>query len=87
MTPIERKLSVAWLGLIALTLASYTTAETMSDRRLVLASVFAIAAFKGQIVASRFMEVGHALPHWKALYRVWIVAIAIMLAGGHMLAL
>jgi len=31
------------------------------------------------------VEVGHALPRWRALYRVWIVAMAILLAVGHLI--
>ena len=85
MTAIDRKLTLAWLALVALTLLSFATAEVLHNRNLALAGIFGIAAVKGQIVASRFMEVGHALPHWKALYRVWIAGIAFMLAAGHML--
>ena len=85
MTPIDRKLSLAWIALIALTLVSFVVAETLIDRRFALACIFAIAALKGQMVASHFMEVGHALPHWRGLYRVWIVGIATVLAVGHMM--
>lgn len=85
MTPIDLKLSLAWIGLIALTLVSFFAAETLIDRRLALVCIFAIAALKGQMVAIHFMEVGHALPHWRELYRVWIVGIAIMLAAGHLI--
>jgi heme/copper-type cytochrome/quinol oxidase subunit 4 len=84
MTPVERQLSIAWLVMVALTLLSFAVAEGHIGHRLVLAAIFTVAAIKGQIVASRFMEVGHALPHWRALYRIWIVAIAIVLAGGHL---
>ncbi len=85
MTPLERKLSLAWIGLIVLTLITFAAAESLSTRRLSIVVIFAIAALKGQIVAIRFMEAGHALPHWNALYRVWIFGIAIMLAMGHLL--
>jgi hypothetical protein len=85
MRSIDRKLTIAWFGLIALTLASFAAAETLIDRRLALACIFAIAALKGQMAASRFMEVGHALSHWRGLYRVWIVGIAIILAVGHIM--
>ena len=85
MTPVDRKLSLAWLGLVALTVLSFAAAEGLVGHRLAIAGIFAIAAVKGQMVASRFMEVGHALPHWKALYRVWIAGIAILLAAGHLL--
>jgi Prokaryotic Cytochrome C oxidase subunit IV len=87
MTPAERTLSFAWFALIALTLVSFAAAESLLDRRAAIAVIFAVAAIKGHMVANRFMEVGHALPHWKALYRVWIIGIAIMLAGGHILEL
>lgn len=84
MTPTGRKLSLAWIALMALTLLSFAAAEGLADRRIVIASIFAVAALKGQMVASHFMEVGHALPHWNALYRVWIAGIAIMLAAAHL---
>jgi Prokaryotic Cytochrome C oxidase subunit IV len=83
----EKHLSFAWIGLIVLTLVSFAAAESWIDRNYAIAVIFAIAALKGQMVASRFMEVGHALPHWKTLYRVWIIGIAVVLAGGHMLGL
>ena len=49
------------------------------------AGIFAFAAIKGQLVANHFMEVGHALPHWRTLYYVWIAGIALVLAAGHLL--
>jgi Prokaryotic Cytochrome C oxidase subunit IV len=85
MTPLERSLTLAWIALIALTLASFAAAESLLDRNIAIAAIFAVAAIKGQMVASRFMEVGHALPHWRALYRVWIFGIAAVLAAGHIL--
>jgi hypothetical protein len=85
MMPVDRTLSLAWLGLVALTVLSFAAAEGLVGHRLALAGFFAIAAIKGQVVASRFMEVGHARPHWRALYRVWIVAVAILLAAGHLI--
>jgi heme/copper-type cytochrome/quinol oxidase subunit 4 len=85
MTPVDRKLSLGWLGLIALTLVSFAAAEGLLSHRFAIVGIFAIAAIKGQMVASRFMEVGHALPHWRTLYRVWIIGIALVLAAGHML--
>jgi Prokaryotic Cytochrome C oxidase subunit IV len=87
MTPTERRLNLAWFALIALTLMSFAAAESLLDRKVAIAVIFIVAALKGQMVASRFMEVGHALPHWKALYRAWIIGIAIMLASGHLLNL
>lgn len=76
---------MAWFGLVALTLVSFAAAEGLVSHRLAVVGIFAIAAIKGQIVASRFMEVGHAQPHWRTLYRVWIAGIAVLLAAGHLL--
>jgi heme/copper-type cytochrome/quinol oxidase subunit 4 len=76
---------MAWFGLVALTLVSFAAAEGLVSHRIAVVGIFAIAAIKGQIVASRFMEVGHALPHWRTLYRVWIAGIAVLLATGHLL--
>ncbi len=85
MMPINRKLTLAWLVLMALTLLSFTGADIFHFPHFALIGIFAIAAIKGLLVAHHFMEVGHALPHWKTLYLVWIVFIALMLAAGHML--
>jgi Prokaryotic Cytochrome C oxidase subunit IV len=85
MIAINKHLGLAWLWLVVLTLLSFGSAEGQIDRRIVMAAIFAIAAIKGQLVASHFMEVGHALPHWRALYRVWIFGIAAVLAAGHIL--
>ena len=84
MTPVGRKLSLTWLGLVALTLVSFAAAEGLVSHRIAVVGIFVIAAIKGQMVASRFMEVGHALPHWRTLYRVWIAGIALVLAAGHL---
>lgn len=85
MRPADRDLSIAWLALVALTVLSFASAEGLIEHRFALAAIFAVAAIKGQIVASRFMEVGHALPHWRSLYRIWIIAIAGVLAAGHLI--
>jgi hypothetical protein len=47
MIPVDRKLTMAWTGLIVLTLVSFVAAETLIDRRIALACIFAIAALKG----------------------------------------
>jgi Prokaryotic Cytochrome C oxidase subunit IV len=85
MIAVSKYLGLAWLWLVVLTLLSFGSAEGLVDRRIVIAAIFAIAAIKGQMVASHFMEVGHALPHWRTLYRVWIAGIAAVLAAGHIL--
>ena len=81
----DSKLKLTLLGLVGLTLLSFASADGMVSHRFALAGIFAIAAIKGQMVASRFMEVGHALPHWRALYQVWIAGIAVLLAVGHII--
>ena len=84
MNPAGWNLKLAWLGLVGLTLLSFASAEGLLSDHAALIGIFAIAAIKGLLVAHRFMEVGHALPHWRALYQVWIAGIAIILAAGHM---
>jgi hypothetical protein len=85
MTPVGHKLSLTWLGLVALTLVSFAAAEGLVSQRVAVVGIFAVAAIKGQMVATHFMEVGHALPHWRTLYHVWIAGIALVLAAGHFL--
>ncbi len=84
MNPAGWSLKLTWLGLVALTLLSLASAEGLVSHHVALIGIFVIAAIKGLMVARRFMEVGHALPHWRALYQVWIAGIAIILAAGHM---
>jgi hypothetical protein len=78
-------LSLTWLALVTLTLVSFAAAEGLVSRPVAVAGIFAFAAIKGQLVANHFMEVGHALPHWRTLYYVWIAGIALVLAAGHLL--
>ena len=86
MSGEDRRLSHAWLVLILLTLAGSAIAEGVSAHRLAIAAIFILAAIKGQLVAIHFMEVRHAAPHWHALYRIWVVLIAAMLAVGNLIA-
>ena len=78
-------MSLTWLGLVTLTLVSFAAAEGLVSHQVAVVGIFAVAAIKGQIVANHFMEVGHALPHWRTLYYVWIAGIALVLAAGHVL--
>lgn len=75
-----------WLLLMALTVGGALFAGGVDHQGLVIITVFAGATLKGYLVAVHFMEVDRALPHWRALYLSWILAIGAMLAVGTMLA-
>lgn len=81
----ERRISLVWLALIVLTLTSSGLAESGSARRFVIIAIFALAAGKALLVASYFMEVDRAAPHWRSLYKVWIVLVAAVLAASNLM--
>lgn len=76
----------AWLLLVLVTIASVALAELPDWRKVAFPVVFAASVIKGQIVATKFMETDRALPIWNVLYRVWILAMGIVLCGGVYLA-
>lgn len=75
-----------WLLLVALTLASVAVAELAGAHAAILLAVFGVAIVKGQIVAARFMETGHARPVWRTLYHSWILLIGLLLLAGNLFA-
>ena len=76
----------AWAALVMVTLVSVALAEWSHGLIATAFAVFGAAILKGQIVAVRFMETPKALPSWDSLYRIWIVAIGLVLCGGVILA-
>jgi len=82
----RRKPVVIWAALMLLTIASVIVAEFASSHLLLLLVVFGVAIIKGQLVAVHFMEVDLAATVWQTLYRMWIIAIGLLLIGGHILS-
>ena len=50
----------AWLLLLAVSAASFVTAEYLGERHLAVAAILAIAALKVLVVLFRFMDLGSA---------------------------
>ena len=80
------RLLLIWVVLAAGTLISVSCAESAFAARPVTAIVFALAVFKGQLVAAHFMEVRSARLLWRRLYPLWIGVIGMALLVATMLA-
>lgn len=76
------RLNIIWAALVGLTLASYLLAHEAGLTALAAIAMFAIAAFKSELVLVNFMEANHAKRQWLWLYRLWIGAVTIILVVG-----
>lgn len=68
------------LLLVALTLGAFILAESGFMRALGGVAIFLIAALKTELVLANFMEIQHAQPHWRWLYRIWTAVVSVALA-------
>lgn len=78
--------STVWLLLMALSLVSTLLAEGAEHAEYAVVTIFIIAAAKGDLVITHYMEAGRAQPHWKPLYRAWLGIVTVMLISGHVWA-
>jgi bacteriorhodopsin len=74
-----------WLILMALSLFSTFVAEGSKHALYAIGAVFIIAAVKGDLVIIHYMEARHAAPHWRFMYRSWLVAMVVLLIAGHVI--
>ena len=76
------RLWMVGLVLVLLTLVSAFTSEGGGLSPLAIIAIFAIAAFKAELVLDNFMEAPHAERHWQILYRLWISAVTLLLIAA-----
>jgi Prokaryotic Cytochrome C oxidase subunit IV len=74
------------LLLMALSLLSTLLVERFDHAAYAVGAIFVIAAVKSDLVIMHYMEAGRAEPHWKFLYRGWLVIVTVLLIGGHVIA-
>lgn len=79
------KPTTIWIALLVLTGLSVLLAERAHWGGFAIPVIFAIAAVKGELILRQYMEVGQAAPHWRTLYRLWLVAVTAMLIIGHLI--
>lgn len=72
-----------WLLLVALTFGSVMVAEELSARLVAIVAIFLIAAVKAELVMDHYMEARKTERHWLILYFIWIIAVTLLLVGGH----
>jgi hypothetical protein len=72
--------------LMALSLLSTLLVERFDHAEFAVAAIFVIAAVKGDLVIMHYMEAARAEPHWKFMYRGWLVIVTVLLIGGHIMA-
>ncbi len=66
-----RTATLAWAGLIAVTVASFGSAEMLRPRALAVAVIFAIVAAKVAIILARFMDLRTAPPGVRLYMAAW----------------
>jgi hypothetical protein len=80
----DRKLVLAWAGLLGLTLLSFESAwgiGWLNNREAAIAVVIVVALFKVRIVILHFMEVKQAPWALRAPLEVWVAALAAGILG------
>ena len=68
----------AWLLLLAVSAASFVTAEYLGERHLAVAAILGIAALKVLVVLFRFMELAAAPKPVRVFFLVWTTACAVV---------
>jgi Prokaryotic Cytochrome C oxidase subunit IV len=72
-----------WLLLMGLSIFSTFVAERTHHASYAIAAIFIIAAVKGDLVIMQYMEAGRAAPHWKLMYRAWLIVVTLLLVVGY----
>ncbi|MGV8073144.1 MAG: cytochrome C oxidase subunit IV family protein [Syntrophobacteraceae bacterium] len=77
----------AWLTLVAVTILSWSLAESPEvAARLAATAVILIAAFKVRLVFIYFMEIPWKPKPWRYVFEVWTVVVAVIIIGGYWLS-
>jgi Prokaryotic Cytochrome C oxidase subunit IV len=72
-----------WLLLIAATLASYAVTEGTQATKVGATAVILIAAFKINMVAAHFMELGWQPRPYRLVISGWILLVTTIIIGGY----
>ena len=67
VTPSNKKNTLSWLWLMALTLISTFIGEVIDNNVLFIVTVLSIVFLKGQQIIDIFMELAHAPKLWRGL--------------------
>lgn len=70
----QRRLAVAWLILVLVTVAGLGIAETSVIERLSVAVVMVLAGLKVRLVLYRFMELNAAPRGLRVFFNAWLLA-------------
>jgi hypothetical protein len=82
MLQTTRAVTLAWVGLVALTALSFAAAESPEIGGTVITlTVIGSAAFKAALVLHRFMGAGSFPRPWQVFFGAWVVGNALMVFG------
>ena len=76
--PLARSPRNAWLLLLAVSAASFVTAEYLGERHLAVAAILGIAALKVLVVLFRFMELAVAPKPVRVFFLAWTSTCAVV---------
>jgi hypothetical protein len=85
MTPgtIHLRPTTVWLLLVSATIASWLLTEDTDAIRVGATAVVLIAAFKINMVVSRFMELAWQPRPWRIVISVWLTLVTTIIIGGY----
>jgi predicted alpha/beta hydrolase family esterase len=73
--------TTTWAMLVTATLGSFVVAEYVAERKLAVAAILLVAAFKVRLILRNFMELRAAPAVWRVTFDVWTAACASMIIG------
>ena len=73
--------TLTWLALMTATMGSFSIAEYLPQRRLAVAAILLVAAFKVQLILRQFMELKSGPLSWRTTFAVWTAACTAMIVG------
>ncbi|TVT48660.1 MAG: prokaryotic cytochrome C oxidase subunit IV family protein [Denitromonas halophila] len=82
----ERKLGVAWLTLVVVTVTGFTIAEAVFIKPLSVALVMALSGVKARLVLYRFMELNEAPTGLRVFFNAWLLICVLMIFGFYSVA-
>jgi hypothetical protein len=83
----QRALRWAWIGLVVVTLLSFTVAESSGVAGdIETAIVIVAAAFKGRIILVWFMGARSFPLAWRLFFDAWLLVNAAVILGFHLIA-
>ena len=84
-TPLNRFVTLIWLVLVILTIATFYIGERIVSGSAVMMSVLVISLIKGQLIANYFMGLRHVSWVWRGIILGYFVIVGGMVAVAYLI--